>query len=144
MKLTDISSKKPTLGEIREQFEKWRKTREKRTTIPEVLWEAAVSLSPGYSPCQISKALRLNYNDLKYRIQTSQSMLHSSPVIDPAFIDLGFKSPMLPAECTIEMEDQNGAKMSMYFKGEALDHRYGIFDGLDLLELGKVFWCKQS
>jgi len=133
MKLTDISSKNPALEEIRERFETWRKTREKRTIIPDALWEAAISLCPRYSLCQISKALRLNYNDLKYRIQRSQSMLQSSPVIDPAFIDLGFKSPMLPAECIVEMEDQNGAKMSMYFKGEA---------GLDLLELGKAFWSK--
>ena len=135
MKLIDISSKKPTLEEIREKFETWRKTREKRTTIPDALWEAAISLCTRYSLCQISKALRLNYSDLKLRVQASQSFLQSSPVIGPAFIDLGLKSPILPAECIVEMEDQNGAKMSMYFKGEA---------GLDLLELGKVFWCKQS
>ena len=135
MKFTEFSSKNSTLEEIRDQFETWRKTREKRTTIPDVLWEAAVSLSPRYSLCQVSKALRLNYSDLKLRVQASQSFLQSSPVIDPAFIDLGLKNPISPAECTIEMEDQNGAKMRMYFKGEA---------GLDLLELGKVFWSKGS
>jgi len=135
MKFTEFSSKNSTLEEIREQFETWRKTREKRTTIPDVLWEAAVSLCPRYSLCQVSKALRLNYSDLKLRVQASQSFLQSSPVIDPAFIDLGLKNPIFPAECTIEMEDQNGAKMRMYFKGEA---------GLDLLELGKVFWSKGS
>ena len=135
MKFTEFSSKNSTLEEIRDQFETWRKTREKRTTIPDVLWEAAISLSPRYSLCQVSKALRLNYSDLKLRVQASQSFLQSSPVIDPAFIDLGLKNPIFPAECTIEMEDQNGAKMSMYFKGEA---------GLDLLEFGKVFWSKGS
>ena len=135
MKFTEFSSKNSTLEEIRDQFETWRKTREKRTTIPDVLWEAAISLSPRYSLCQVSKALRLNYSDLKLRVQASQSFLQSSPVIDPAFIDLGLKNPIFPAECTIEMEDQNGAKMRMYFKGEA---------GLDLLELGKVFWSKGS
>ena len=135
MKFTEFSSKNSTLEEIRDQFETWRKTREKRTTIPDVLWEAAVSLCPRYSLCQVSKALRLNYSDLKLRVQASQSFLQSSPVIDPAFIDLGLKNPIFPAECTIEMEDQNGTKMSMYFKGEA---------GLDLLELGKVFWSKGS
>ena len=128
---TGRSSKKPTLDEIREQFGTWRKTREKRTPIPDALWEAAVSLSSRYSLYQISKALRLNYNDLKCHIQTSPSSLQSLPVIDPAFIELGLKAPMLPAECIVEMEDQNGAKMRMCFKGEA---------GLDLLELGKVFW----
>ena len=133
MKPTGRSSKKPTFDEIRKQFETWRKTREKRTPIPDALWEAAASLSPRYSLYQISKALRLNYNDLKCRIQTSPSSLQSLPVIDPAFIELGLKAPMLPAECIVEMEDQNGAKMRMCFKGEA---------GLDLLELGKVFWSK--
>jgi len=135
MKPTGRSSKKPTLDEIREQFGTWRKTREKRTPIPDTLWEAAVSLSTRYSPYQISKALRLNYNDLKCRIQAPPSSLQSSPVIDPAFIELGLTAPMLPAECIVEMEDQNGAKMRMCFKGEA---------GLDLLELGKVFWSKRS
>ena len=107
----------------------------KANNNPDVLWEAAISLSPRYSLCQVSKALRLNYSDLKLRVQASQSFLQSSPVIDPAFIDLGLKNPIFPAECTIEMEDQNGAKMRMYYKGEA---------GLDLLELGKVFWSKGS
>ena len=135
MELTGRSSKRPTLEEIQEQFETWRKTREKRTAIPGVLWEAALSLSPQYSLYQISKALRLNYNDLKFRIETLHSSAESSPVIDPAFVELGLKAPMLPAECIVEMEDQNGAKMRMCFKGEA---------GIDLLELGKVFWSKRS
>jgi len=135
MELTGRSGKKPTLEVIREQFKTWRKTREKRTPIPDALWDAAVSLSPRYSLYQIVKALRLNYNDLKCRIQTSLLSLESSPVIDPAFIELGLKAPMHPAECIVEMEDQNGAKMRMCFKGEA---------GLDLLELGKVFWSKRS
>ena len=135
MELTVRSGKKPTVEEIRDQFETWRKTREKRTPIPDALWEAAVSLSPRYSLYQISKALRLNYNDLKCRIQTSPSSLQSPPAIDPSFIELGLKDPLLPAECIVEMEDQNGAKMRMCFKGEA---------GLDLLELGKVFWGKRS
>ena len=135
MELTGRSSKKPSLEEIREQFETWRKTRKKRTPIPDVLWEAAVSLSPRYSLCQISKALRLNYNDLKFRIETLHSSLESSPVTDPAFMELGLKAPLIPAECMVEMEDRNGSKMRMYFKGDT---------GLDLLELGKVFWSKRS
>jgi len=144
MKVTDLSSKHPTLKEVQEQFETWRKTREKRTAIPDILWEAAVSLTPRYSLYQISKALRLNYNDLKCRLETSQSILPLSSEKAHAFIDLGLKAPMLPAECIVEMENQNGGKMRICFKGDVLDHRYGIFDRLDVLELGKVFWNKGS
>jgi len=91
--------------------------------------------SPRYSLYQISKALRLNYNDLKCRLETSQPILPLSHEEDHAFIDLGLKIPMLPAECSVEMEGQNGGKMRIYFKGEA---------GLDLLELITVFWGKRS
>lgn len=135
MKVTDLSSKPPTLKEVQEQFETWRKTREKRTAIPDTLWEAAVSLTPRYSLYQISKALRLNSNDLKCRLETSQPILPLSSEEDHAFIDLDLKVPMLPAECSVEMEGQNGGKMRIYFKGEA---------GLDLLELITVFWGKRS
>jgi hypothetical protein len=135
MKVTDLSSRHPTLKEVQEQFETWRKTREKRTAIPDTLWEAAVSLTPRYSLYQIAKALRLNSNDLKCRLETSQPILPLSSEKDHAFIDLGLKVPMLPAECSVEMEDQNGGKMRICFKGKA---------GLDLLELGKAFWGKRS
>ena len=38
------------------------------------------------------------------------------------------------SECIIEMADQKGATMQMYFKGQT---------GIDLLALGKAFWNKR-
>ncbi len=121
--------------EVREQFEHWRRSRENRSAITDELWQAAISLSPKYSFCQISKALRLNYTDLKHLIEARRSTFEQSAVPEPAFVELGLSGPIHPAECIVEMEDQKGAKMRMYFKGEA---------GLDLLELGKAFWDKRT
>jgi hypothetical protein len=128
------ANKNLTLEEVRDQFKHWRKSREKRSAIPDALWQAAILLFPKYSFCQISKALRLNYTDLKHRVEAHRSTFEQSAVPEPAFVELGLSGPIHPAECIVEMEDQKGAKMRMHFKGEA---------GLDLLELGKAFWRKR-
>jgi len=124
-----------TLDQICQQFEYWRQTRKKRCPIPEKLWQAAESLYPGYSLYHISKALRLNYSDLKKRLEPKPSDFNP-PSINPAeFIEFKINSPIPPAECLVEMEDPFGAKMRMHFKGDA---------GLDLLELGRIFLSRRS
>ena len=133
MDLPVPTNKSFTLEEVREQFKHWRSSREKRSMSPEALWQAAILFFPKYSFCQISKTLRLNYTDLKHRVEAHRTTFEQSAVPEPAFVELGLSGPIHPAECIVEMEDQKGAKMRMHFKGEA---------GLDLLELGKAFWRK--
>ena len=117
MALPAPGNKKLTLDRVGEQFGHWRRTREKKGAIPEALWEAAVSLHSDYSLCQISKVLRLGYNDLKRRVQAQKSNFTSHS--DASFIELGISDPMYSAECIVEMKDQKGATMRMYFKGKA-------------------------
>jgi hypothetical protein len=57
----------PTLEAVQELFDRWRKDKRGRDPIPEALWEAAILLSTKHSINEISKQLRLNYNDLKTR-----------------------------------------------------------------------------
>ena len=124
-----------TLEQVRQQFEYWRRTREKRCPIPGKLWQAAESLYPENSLYHICKALRLNYTDLKGRIEEKQPACIPSTINSAEFIELGLNPPMQPAECLVEMEDPFGAKIRMHFKGSA---------GLDLLELGRIFWGRRS
>ena len=129
------ASKSLTLEQVCQQFEYWRQTREKRCPIPEKLWQAAESLYPEYSLYHISKALRLNYTDLKQRFEHKQPTFTPPPIDAAKFIELNVNSPIPPAECLVEMEDPYGAKMRMHFKGGT---------GLDLLELGKIFLSRRS
>ncbi len=92
-------------------------------------------LFPDYPVHRISKALRLNYTDLKHRVNAHRSTCEQPDVNTAGFIELGLSAPMPPDQCIIEMADQKGATMRMYFKDET---------GLDLLELGKAFWSKPS
>ncbi|MBE9545354.1 MAG: hypothetical protein IMF02_12725 [Proteobacteria bacterium] len=135
MDLPAPANKKPPLEQVQEQFAHWRRSRAKRGAIPDALWQAAIMLFPDYGLHRISKALRLNYTDLKHRVNAHRSTCEQSEVSTAGFIELGLSDPMPPGECIIEMADQKGASMRMYFKGET---------GLDILELGKAFWSKPS
>ena len=135
MNQENLPNVRPALEYIQNQFETWRQTREKRAPIPAPLWDAAVNLSKDYSILQISKALRLNYTDLKDRVlsQPDEEIVkveHNLP-----FIELDFERTKSPSHCVIEMEKSNGAKLKMYFSGEG---------NLDFLELGKSFWRNGS
>ena len=125
----------PRLEEIRDQFETWRRTRQKRGPIPDRLWEAAVGLSGNYTILQISKALRLNYTDLKHRVlaQDAHGIVKTDKT--PPFIELDFKQPNSLPQCVIKMQKPNGSKMKLYFTAETR---------VDLLELSKCFWRNGS
>lgn len=133
--MQQIASKSLTVEAVCQRFEYWRQTREKRCPIPEELWQAAESLYPEYSLYHISKALRLNYTDLKQRFEKKQSTIIPPPIDSTGFIEVNLDSQIPPPECLVEMEDPYGAKMRMHVKG-------GI--ELDLLELGRIFLSKRS
>jgi hypothetical protein len=135
MDLVAPANKKSRLEQVQEQFEHWRQSRGKRTAIPDALWQAAVMLFPDYALHRISKALRLNYSDLKQHVNAHRSTGGASEVSTAGFIELGLSDAMRSVECMIEMQDAFGAKMRMHFKGNA---------GVDLLELGKIFWSRRT
>ena len=125
----------PTLEKVQEQFEAWRQSRIKRSAIPDVLWQAAVNLCQEHPISKVSSTLRLNYAELKHRVHVF-TVSHPAPCIaESNFIEFSMSPSKMASECMVEMSDQKGATMRMYFKGEA---------GLDLLELGKAFWSRRS
>lgn len=130
-----VTNSTPTLVEVQAMFAIWRKTRGHRTRIPEELWSAALKLSGRHSTYKISRALRLNYKDLKKRIGKSVSNTNGRQVTDPIdFIPIDI-APNSPSECIVEMEHRNGNRMRMHFKGKA---------DLDLRSFAEVFWSDRQ
>lgn len=128
MTINEEQAKEVTIEDVRKQFEQWRQTRKKRGVIPDHLWGAAVALSKYHSPSKISQALRLDYSDLKKRIERSCSE-HLPEAIQPKFIgfEIGNRQSV---EYIIEMAHKNGAAMKAHIKGSHID----------LIELSKTFW----
>ena len=122
---------KPSIEDIKRQFEHWRETRTKRTPIPKHLWASAISLAHDHSICKIAKTLRLDYNHLKRRVQAEQTQETIQP--GPSFIEFEFTSSWPLTEYHLETEARDGSKLKMQLKGP------GLPDPLDILS---TFWSK--
>ena len=125
-----IPTTKPTIEDVQQRFAQWRESRKHRTPIPENLWEGAVSLCADYSIYRISRSLRLDYNALKRHVCYSHPDCLAESVTSSAFVELDLKASLPEAECLVEKEDKDGAKMKMHIKGRLC---------LDPLEFMKAF-----
>jgi hypothetical protein len=114
---TVTTQTQPPIEHVRQKFETWRKSRDKRRPIPNALWDAAIQLHGEYGICQISKALRLNYSDLKRRILTA-SEKKADP--SPAFIQFDFARQTAQSEWSVELENKDGTKLKISAKSSSL------------------------
>lgn len=123
-----IPTAKPTLEDVRQRFEQWRESRKHRTPIPESLWEGAAGLCADHSIYRISRSLHLDYNALKRRVCYFHPESLPEFVTSSAFVELDLKASLPEAECLVEMEDKEGAKVKMHIKGRL------YFDPLELMK----------
>lgn len=126
---------RPTLEEVRHGFEMWRKDRRTRGPIPEDLWRAAVEQCESHSVYKVSRALRVNFTDLRNRVEKVRDRAVSAgePI---GFVELDIGARILPFDCVVEMESSNGSKMRMYLKGSQ--------KGFDSVELSRAFWRQEK
>ena len=123
---------RPTLEAVGKRFKTWRKKGRARRRISDALWGAAVELCRDHSVSKVSRALRLDYYDLRNRVHKIKD---AGLGPDLGFVKLDLGAPMVAAsEWRVEMEAPNGAKMAFSFKGSPRD--------LDPLELSRVFWSQ--
>ncbi len=119
--------------EVREGIERWRKTRKKRSPMPEKLWVAAVTLARTHGIYRISQALGVSYDSLKTRLTQAPKVTSSRPgkrakasasKAPPRFVEL--QAP--PAEVTapakergvvVEVLDGAGAKLTILLGAKA-------------------------
>ena len=131
--MANKKSKEKQLKAVQTQFSDWRKNRKGlRDRIPESLWDAAASLSNGFSVNELSRALRLNHSSLKERVETIQNKPPEEPCL-ATFIEFPpLNSPADSTEVSLELE-KAGARMKVHAKGH-----------IDVLSLVQTFWRQQS
>ena len=122
----------PNLEKVRDRFAIWRSRKKPSSRIPKALWQAAIESCESDSVLQVSKVLRLNYNELKERVRAVEKTRGPLPKKQgSAFMELGFVTSS--SEFTLEIEAPNGAKMKVRYKGT-----------VDPLTLCKAFWGEVS
>jgi hypothetical protein len=81
------TSAKSTLNEVKQHFEHWRATREKRCKIPDFLWDEVRSLIGRYPTNQITQALRINAYQISTGINNKNkpdiTFVRARPAIPP-------------------------------------------------------------
>lgn len=120
---------------VRTRIERWRRTRKKRSRMPEDLWAAAVALARVHGVYRMSQALTVNYETLRRRT-TGPKKTRRGGQSGPAasFIELGagqFVGAPDPTATVVELADRDGAKLTIRFPGSKQ---------VDLEGLANWFW----
>jgi len=125
------------LERTRRRFERWRRSRKKRTPIPDPLWAAAVEAAGEYGVSRTASALRVDYYSLKKRLAKQAAPSRQMPQLGevPTFIELAAPMQGTTGECLLELEDAGGARMRVHLKG---------VEAPDLAALSRSFWGGES
>ena len=142
------------LSELVEKVDEWRRRRERRTRIPEELWDEAVRVAGRAGLWATAKATRIHYPDLKDRMVKaglsrgpdrrqasgggqSQSG-HSRPngmglAGRAAFVELPRAAMSAGTRTVVEFEGQGGDRMRIEVSG-----------GVDLAGLARAFLARDA
>ena len=97
------------------RFAQWRRKRTTRS-IPKQLWSLATRLGVQHGVSRTSKALAVEYHELKRRVEATGTSC-SGKASTPAFVEVVTSPPRCPSECLVEFEDASGAKMRVQVMG---------------------------
>ena len=123
---------------VRRRFERWRRGRSAGSRIPKPLWAAAVELADSCGVHPIARALRLDYYSLKKRVEVMKRGPRRAPASSAhkaSFLELPAPTGIGVPECVLELENAEGAKMRIHWKGG---------EAPDLATLSQSFWESQS
>lgn len=130
MNTAKIPAAVENLEQVDQRFKRWRSTRRRGTPIPEALWASAVGLARAQGLNRTARALRLDYYDLKKRLECAAGAACARHA-QPTFVELMAPRAAGACECILELENARGAKMRIALKGS---------DSADLAQLSSVFW----
>jgi hypothetical protein len=105
------------LSRAQRKIEQWRARQRPRAQIPEELWREAAELACAHGINRTARALRLDY----YSLKKHAAAAGRSGERAPEFVEiLPGVMPVPRPECTIEVEDESGAKMRIRLQGADL------------------------
>jgi len=109
---------------VRNRIERWRETREKRTAMPEDLWNAAVALAMKHGAYATAQGLTINYERLKARLdrQSPKKRRAVTAGRSAGFVELEGGRLAGAAGAVVELSRADGAKLTIHMPaGEVLD-----------------------
>jgi hypothetical protein len=93
------------------------------------LWDAAAEAAREYGVSKVAGALHLDYYKLKDRLESAPELPGPEPDNGPGFLEIPLYSSA--AECVFELEDGQGTRLRVAFKGAS---------AAELEPLARAFW----
>lgn len=97
----------------RTRFEEWRRSRSRKSRIPDELWTAAIDAARQQGVNRTAQQLRLDGGKLK-RLLVAADKRQSKTRRPPRFVELVAPVPEHPG-CLIEFESASGSKMRIHW-----------------------------
>jgi len=119
---------------VRRRIEHWRETREKRSPMPQDLWDAAVSVARAHGVWSVGQALHVNYGSLKARVARAEEDEAAGPGLSGCFVEVDaaqLVGPSVAPVTVMELSAADGAKLALRVEGG---------EGLDVQGLIDSFW----
>lgn len=114
------------LRAVYQKLERWRRTRQGRSPLPEALWKSAAEAAREHGVSRTGQVLHLEYSKLK-RVMNATRGRACSPT---RFVELGPLAALGGDECVIELEGARG-KLRLRLRGSAAG---------DLAGLSRALW----
>lgn len=102
----------------RSRFEHWRKTRSRKTSIPEELWTMAINVARREGVNRTAQQLHLDAGKLK-RLLVAADRDHRKGQRQSGFVELIAPVPVAGPGCVIEFESVGGSKMRIHWNTAA-------------------------
>ena len=102
----------------RSRFEQWRKTRARKTAIPDELWSLAIHVARREGVSRTAQQLHLDGGKLK-RLLIAADGGRRQRRRQPRFVELIAPVPSATPGCVIEFESPGGSKMRIHWKTAA-------------------------
>ena len=122
----------------RTRIEYWRRTRVKRTAMPEELWSEAASLARAHGIYRISRGLGVSYESLRRRVEQGTREGRGSGRRQGGFVELSMTELVQPspaAGAVVELSRADGTKLMVHLPDG---------EGVDLPGLAKVLCGRRS
>jgi hypothetical protein len=105
------------LEQLRQRFEEFRKTQPAYSRLPESLWAAATELAKHHGVNPTARALRLEYNGLRKRVENqNQAKAKRKKTDPPSFLEFVAPGAKAVTDCTVEVETAKGSKLRLELK----------------------------
>lgn len=122
------------LEAVRLRVEQWRGSRTKRTRMPEELWDAAATVARDHGLWAVSRALRVNYESLRRRVERGERVAAARAVDAAGFVELAAAQAIggsTQEGTVVELTGVDGAKLAIRIEGRT---------SLDMQALVEGFW----